>query len=459
MLFSNISFIFIFLPVTVLLYFLVSPKMKNIVLVAASLVLYAWSEPVYVILLLLSEVFNYFCGLDIEEKRGNPVRARRSLIFAIVVNVVILVFFRYSVFIMESINALSPTEIPYRQLGIPVGIALYTMRVISYLVDVYHNEVPAQKKFVNLALYLSLFPQIPAGPVERYADLEKQLEERNTSLQRFGNGAMLFVCGLAKKVILADSLMLLQEEITSLAMGTFSMLTAWIGCAAFAFQIYFVLSGFTDMAVGMGRMFGFDLRRNFNYPYVSCSVTEFWKRWIISVAEWFRTYVYEPLGGARYDIFRQMLNLLIVGVLTGLWYGAQWRFVWWGIYFGMLLILERFVWGKAVERLPKPVQHIYAIVTVFIGWTFFFSPDPGAALDYISVMFGMGASALADTQGLYFILSHWLLLLLCVIGSSAKGAGVIRSIVEVPRSVQGKKAVVCVVYMGIFVISLAFLIA
>lgn len=459
MLFSNISFIFIFLPVTVLLYFLVSPKMKNIILLAASLVFYAWGEPVYVILLLLSEIFNYLCGRDIGEKRDNPVRARRSLIFAVVVNLLILVFFRYFVFIMESINVISPTEIPYRQLGVPVGIALYTMRVISYLVDVYKNEAAVQKRFVSLALYLSLFPQMPAGPVEKYADMEKQLEERSISHQRFGNGAVLFVSGLAKKVILADSLRLLQEQITSLPMGTFSVLTAWTGCAAFAFQIYFELSGIADMAVGMGRMFGFDLRRNFNYPYVSCSAAEFWKRWNITVAAWFRVYVFEPLGGTRYGTSRQMYNLLVVTVLTGLWYGAQWRFLWWGIYFGMLLILERFVWGKGMERMPKSVQHIYTIATVFIGWTFFFSPDLGSALDYISVMFGMGASSLADTQGLYFILSHWLLILLCVIGSSAKGTDVIRSIIEVPRSVQGKKAVFCAVYVGIFVISLAFLVA
>lgn len=458
MLFSNLSFIFIFLPVVVLIYFLVPQKQKNVVFLLASLVFYAWGEPVYVILLLLSAVFNYFCGRDLQEKQDSPVRKKRSLIFAIVINLLILGFFKYYVFFMESINMVSPVELPYRELAVPVGLSIYILRALSYLIDVYRNEAEAQDKFIHLALYLSMFPQMIAGPIDRYINMEKQLEMRTVSLQRFGSGAVLFVCGLAKKVILADSAGILQEQITGLQIGTFSVATAWIGCVAFAFRFYFELSGFADMAVGIGRMFGFDLQRNFYYPYVSRSVTEFWRRWNVSLASWFRVYLYEPLGGSQGEMSGQMWRILLVGMLTGLWYGAEWRFLWWGIYCGIFLILERFVWGKRLAQLPKVVQHLYAIMVIFIGWVFFFTPDLGAALDYIGVMFGMGASALADTQVLYFILSHWLLLVLCILGTSSRGSEVIRTLLEAPQSMRGKVIVACVVYMAIFLIGLAFLV-
>lgn len=458
MLFSNLSFIFIFLPVVVLIYFLVPQKQKNVVFLLASLVFYAWGEPVYVILLLLSAVFNYFCGRDLQEKQDSPVRKKRSFIFAIVINLLILGFFKYYVFFMESINMVSPVELPYRELAVPVGLSIYILRALSYLIDVYRNEAEAQDKFIHLALYLSMFPQMIAGPIDRYINMEKQLEMRTVSLQRFGSGAALFVCGLAKKVILADSAGILQEQITGLQIGTFSVATAWIGCVAFAFRFYFELSGFADMAVGIGRMFGFDLQRNFYYPYVSRSVTEFWRRWNVSLASWFRVYLYEPLGGSQGEMSGQMWRFLLVGMLTGLWYGAEWRFLWWGIYCGIFLILERFVWGKRLAQLPKVVQHLYAIMVIFIGWVFFFAPDLGAALDYIGVMFGMGASALADTQVLYFVLSHWLLLVLCILGTSSRGSEVIHTLLEAPQSMRGKVIVACVVYMAIFLIGLAFLV-
>lgn len=458
MLFSNLSFIFIFLPVVVLIYFFVPQKQKNVVFLLASLVFYAWGEPVYVILLLLSAVFNYFCGRDLQEKQDSPVRKKRSLIFAIVINLLILGFFKYYVLFMESINMVSPVELPYRELAVPVGLSIYILRALSYLIDVYRNEAEAQDKFIHLALYLSMFPQMIAGPIDRYINMEKQLEMRTVSLQRFGSGAVLFVCGLAKKVILADSAGILQEQITGLQIGTFSVATAWIGCVAFAFRFYFELSGFADMAVGIGRMFGFDLQRNFYYPYVSRSVTEFWRRWNVSLASWFRVYLYEPLGGSQGEMSGQMWRILLVGMLTGLWYGAEWRFLWWGIYCGIFLILERFVWGKRLAQLPKVVQHLYAIMVIFIGWVFFFTPDLGAALDYIGVMFGMGASALADTQVLYFVLSHWLLLVLCILGTSSRGSEVIRTLLEAPQSMRGKVIVACVVYMAIFLIGLAFLV-
>ena len=457
MLFSNLSFIFIFLPILMFIYFLVSQKRKNIVLLLASLVFYAWGGPVYVVLLFLSTVFNYFCGRDLEEKKEDPMRKKRSLVFGIVINLLILGFFKYYVFLMESINALVSAELPYRELAVPIGISIYTLRAISYLADIYRGEA-AQAKFVDLALYLGMFPQISAGPVDRYVNIAGQLGKRPLSVRRFGNGAMLFVCGLAKKVILADSAGILQEQITGLQIGTFSVLTAWIGCAAFAFRFYFELSGYADMAIGLGRMLGFDLQRNFYDPYASRSVTEFWKRWNSSLTLWVRAYIYEPLEKRVQEASGRIWIILLTAMLTGFWYGAEWKFLWWGIYFGILLVLEHFVFGRALARFPKVIQHLYTVITVFIGWTFFSAPDLGAALDYIGVMFGVGASAPADAQALYFIYSHWLLLLLCVAGASAKGMWALRSVSDVLASVCGKRASVCIVSIVVFMISLAFLI-
>lgn len=458
MLFSSISFLFIFFPVVILAYFLAPQKGKNFVLLAASLIFYAWGEPVYVVLLLLSSVFNYFSGRDIEAKREDHRSAKRSLIFAIVINLLLLDFFQYYGFMMDNINAIVSVEIPYRELTVPIGISIYTLKALSYLIDIYRKEAGAQKKFVNFALYLALFPQMIAGPVERYVDMETQLEQRSWSPQRFGNGAVLFVCGLARKAVLADSIGILQEEITGLQMGSFSVLTAWIGCAAFAFRFYFELSGYADMAMGLGRIFGFDLHRNFYYPYLSRSISEFWKRWNVSVTTWFRVYVFEPMGGGEKGVPGSLWNLLIVGALVGFWYGAEWRFLWWGIYCGILLILEQYVWGRALHRLPRLIQHIYTIALVFIGWTFFFSPNLGAALDYIGVMFGAGASAFADRQALYFLMTHWLILVLCILGVSARGNAVIQSMIDVPNSPQGKNIAANVIYAIIFLVSLAFLV-
>lgn len=436
---------------------LVPQKWKNAALLAVSLIFYAWGEPVYVILLLLSILWNYFCGRDLEEKRAEPIRARHSLVLAIAVNLLILGFFKYYVLIIESINALVPTEISYRVLSTPIGISFFTLRALSYLIDVYRGEA-AQKRPVNVALYLAMFPQMLAGPVDRYTDLKQQLTDRAVTPQRFGNGAMLFISGLAKKAILADSMGLLQEQIMGLQIGTFSVLTAWIGCAAFAFRFYFELSGFGDMAVGLGRMFGFELRRNFNYPYISCRVSEFWKRWNISVALWFQNYVYDPLCPEEADGVLQIRGILITAILTGFWYSAGWQFLWWGVYMGIILVLEGFVWDRKLDRLPRIIQHVYAIVLVFVGWTFFFGENVGTALDYIGVMFGPGASAPADTQALYFLTSHWLLFVVCIIGSSARGTEVIRAVVEVPRSDQGRQVAACIVYLTLFVVSLAFLV-
>lgn len=458
MLFSSITFLFLFLPVTVLIYYLVPQKTKNLVLLIASLFFYAWGEPVYVVLMILSILLNFFCGKDIGEKRADPVRAKRSLIFAVVMNVLILGFFKYYGLLMETLNVLFPYEIPYRELALPIGISFYIFQELSYLIDIYRGNARPQERLLPFALYISMFPQLIAGPIVRYVDIEAQLLNRVMSMRKFGQGVMYFIVGFAKKVVLADSIGVLYEQITALPIGSFSVLTAWVGCLAFAFQIYFDFSGYSDMAIGLGKMFGFEFRKNFQYPYIAKNIGEFWRRWHISLGTWFREYVYIPLGGNKCPASRHLLNLLIVWALTGLWHGAQWNFLVWGLYYGVILILERYVWGRALGRLPAFVQHIYTFVLVLIGWVFFFSPSLGAAMDYLGVMFGAGASAWIDRQGFYFLLTHWLLFLLCAIGSSLRGMNILRLLTGSYESRRIRQIAACVVYIGMFLVSLAFLV-
>ncbi len=458
MLFSSITFLFMFLPITVLIYYLVPQKMRNIVLLIASLFFYAWGEPVYVVLMILSILLNYFCGKDIGEKRIDPVKGKRSLIFAVVMNVLILGFFKYYGLLMETLNVLFPYEIPYRELALPIGISFYTFQELSYLIDIYRGNAKPQERLLPFALYISMFPQLIAGPIVRYVDMEAQLQNRVMSMRKFGQGVMYFLVGFSKKVVLANSIGALYGQITELPIGSFSVLTAWIGCISFAFQIYFDFSGYSDMAIGLGKMFGFEFRKNFQYPYIAKSIGEFWRRWHISLGTWFREYVYIPLGGNKCPASRHILNLLIVWALTGLWHGAQWNFLVWGLYYGMILILEKYVWGKAMGRLPGFVQHIYAFVLVMIGWVFFFSPSLSAAMDYLGVMFGAGASGFIDRQGFYFLLTHWLLFLLCIIGSSMRGMNILRLVTNSYESSRIRQIAVCIVYIGMFFVSLAFLV-
>ena len=422
MLFSSITFLFVFLPVVLAVYFLVPYRFKNLVMLIASLFFYAWGEPVYVILMILSICLNYVCGLDIAEKSEDQKKKRNSLIFAVVFNLLILGFFKYYGFLMESVNAVFPFEIPYRELPLPIGISFYTFQALSYIIDVYRGEVKPQKKLLYFALYISMFPQLIAGPIVRYVDIEEQLEHRTMNL------------------------------------GSYSVLTAWIGCISYAFQIYFDFGGYSDMAIGLGKMFGFEFLENFHYPYVSTSVTEFWRRWHISLSTWFREYVYIPLGGNRKGDSRTICNLLIVWMLTGFWHGAAWNFLAWGLYYGIILVLEKFVWGQYVEKLPNAVKHIYAMVLVLIGWVLFFSPSLGYALKYIGVMFGIGASGLMDKLGWFYLLSNWLIYLMAVIGSTSVGYRMMRRIQRAPSGRAGKCIVTGVIYLAMFALSLAFLV-
>lgn len=458
MLFSSITFLFIFLPLTLLLYYLVPFRMKNYVMLAASLIFYAWGEPVYIILIILSIILNYFCGQDIYEKRDNARAMKMSLIFGVVMNLLILGFFKYYGLLMDTINAILPIDIPYRVLALPIGISFYTFQAMSYLIDVYRKEVKPQENVLYFALYISMFPQLIAGPIVRYIDIEEQLKERSINSTKFGEGAMYFIRGLAKKVVLANTFGSVYEQVAAMQMGSFSTLTAWVGAIAYAFQIYFDFGGYSDMAIGLGKMFGFEFLPNFNYPYIAKSITDFWRRWHISLSTWFREYVYIPLGGNRCTPSRHILNLLIVWMLTGLWHGAQWNFMFWGLYYGVIFILEKYLWGSKIEKLPAAVQHIYAFVLVLFGWVFFFSPTLGYACQYLKVMFGIGAKGIFDKQGFFMIFTNWLLIVIAILASAPRGYKLLKKITGCWQSEEVRTIVTCAVYIAMFLLCIAFLV-
>ena len=457
MLFNSISFLFLFLPVAAAIYYIAPGRAKNAVMLAASILFYAWGEPVYVVLLVLSILFNYAAGRDIDAKLEDPRRAKFSVAFGAAVNVLILAFFKYYGFLLSQLNLLLPEDIPYRELGMPLGLSFFTLQEISYLVDVYRGKAGVQKNIINFALYAAMFPQLVTGPVVRYSDMERQLTERKISAGKVGQGAMLFIAGFAKKMILANSLGKIYEQVADMPTGNLSALTAWVGCISFAFQIYFEFSGFSDMACGLAKMFGFEFRKNFDHPYISRSVSEFWRRWNISLVTWFREYVYLPMGGGRGSVSRNIFNMMAVWTLTGMWHGAAWNFIVWGIYYGTVLVMEKYVWGDSLEHLPGPVRRIYFIILTLIGWVFFFSPSLGYSLRYLSAMIGLGAG-IADSGGAFLLFTHWLLYIVALVTVTPLGRILVRRITESPGNLQMRTAVTAVVYIGLFLISTAFLV-
>lgn len=456
MLFSSVTFLFAFLPIVLVLYYIVPRAIKNILLLIASLFFYAWGEPVYIVLMVLSIMLNFVCGKEIADCKDNKRAARRSLIFALVTNLLLLGLFKYYGFFIDTLNQIAPINIPYRELALPIGISFYTFQAISYLMDVYRGEVKSQKNILNFALYICMFPQLIAGPIIRYTDIERQLKERNQSVIKFGSGVRHFIIGLGKKVILANGTGAVYEIISKEfgTKGNLAVVTAWIGVLCYSLQIYFDFGGYSDMAIGLGKMFGFDFKKNFDYPYIAKSITDFWRRWHISLSTWFKEYVYIPLGGNRVTKSRQIFNLLVVWSLTGLWHGAAWNFMFWGFYYGVLLILEKFVVGRVIEKAPRVIQHLYTLVVVMIGWVFFFSNSLGEAFHYIGNMAGLGAGSFIDKESFFLLKSNWLLLVVGIIASTPvlihfiKGLGSESKYRWVPNTV----------YITLFIVSIAYLI-
>lgn len=404
MVFSSILFIFYFLPLTLLLYYAGPSRLRNLVLLVMSLAFYSWGEPVYISIMLFSTVFDYGNGIAIEKclSSGRKRAARAVLLLSVAGNLGILGFFKYSNFFIETVNAAGGTDFPLLELSLPIGISFYTFQTMSYTIDVYLGQARAQKNLVQFGAYVAMFPQLVAGPIVKYKDISGQLADRNVTAERFSYGISRFITGLSKKVLLANNIGMVWEQISAGNLAGLSAAEAWIGAAAFSFQIYFDFSGYSDMAIGLGELFGFHFQENFNYPYRSKSMTEFWRRWHISLGTWFREYVYIPLGGSRKGMKRQLRNLLIVWCLTGLWHGASWNFLVWGLYFGVFLTAEKLFLLRRLEALPGWVSHAYCLIFVAVSWVIFAFDSMADVCTYVKSMFGLGSGGWIGEAALYY---------------------------------------------------------
>lgn len=415
MVLSSLVFIFYFLPIVLLLYQLVPPKAKNVLLFAASLVFYAWGEPIFVLLLLFSIAFNYASGRLIERTR----RKRAALAMNVIVNVGLLVYFKYTGFFVGTAANLFGFEAPALSIALPIGISFYTFKALSYTIDVYRGRVRAQRSFLLLGLYLAMFQQLTAGPIMQYADAQKQLRRRHVTGRMFLSGFSRFAAGLCKKVLISDVVGTVWTTISGYDVTGLSAGMAWLGIIAYTLQIYFDFSGYSDMAIGLGRMFGFRTKENFDYPYISRSITEFWRRWHISLGSWFRDYIYIPLGGNRAGRLRWYLNIAIVWLLTGLWHGSSWSFVLWGVFYAVLLVAEKLFLLKGLKRIGS-FACVYTMFFVVMGWVLFSAGDIGSALDYISAMFRFGYLGLGEQDLVYTFTSYmWTFIAAAVIATGA----------------------------------------
>ena len=414
MLFSSIPFAYYFLPAVLVLYFLVPFRFKNAVLLAFSLVFYGWGEPVYLILMTLSILMGWVFGLLIGKYRGTK-RAKLFLTASVVTSLGLLGWFKYADFAVENLNALG-LDLALPRVALPIGISFYTFQILSYTIDVYRGNAERQKSLVNFGAYVSMFPQLIAGPIVRYADVARQLESREHSVEKASLGVRRFVIGLAKKVLIANQLGQLIELYRASSQP--SVLFVWMYAAAFALQIYFDFSGYSDMAIGLGKIFGFDLLENFNYPFISRSISEFWRRWHMSLGGWFRDYVYIPLGGNRVKPLRYVFNVLAVWALTGLWHGAAWNFVLWGLLFAALLTAEKFLLGKAMAKLPGWLVRVPILVVLLISFVLFNASSLSQAAADVGGMLGLGGLPAVSAESLYYLRSYGLLLVMAVVGAT-----------------------------------------
>jgi len=379
-------FIFVFLPVLCILYYLVPNRTyRNVLLCAASLLFYAWGEPRYILLMIASITANYFFGLFIERSSSIP-RKKLFLSLAVVCNILALGFFKYAGFFIKNYNLLFHTSLHMQNLPLPIGISFYTFQALSYIIDVYRKKTPAQKNFLNLMLYISLFPQLIAGPIVRYTDIENEIKERRESFDDFINGLAQFIAGLAAKVIIANNMAVIADAVFADYRNT-SAAVLWIAAAAYTFQIYFDFAGYSRMAIGLGRMFGFHFPQNFNYPYLARSITDFWRRWHITLSSWFRDYVYIPLGGSRCSRAGLVRNILITWMLTGFWHGAEWNFILWGLYYGLLLLIEKLCTGRFMAKLPAAVSTVLTLFLVMMGWILFRTTNSSDLFSILTRMF------------------------------------------------------------------------
>ncbi len=418
MVFSSLTFLYAYFPIVLTIYFLVPIRWRNLVLLLVSLFFYGWGEPVYVLIMVASIIINWLFGNAIAANRDTDrPKAKKYLILCIVFNLALLGFFKYYDFLAENLQAFGIYLLKPLHLGLPIGISFYTFQTMSYPIDLYRRETDPQKSLVSFGAYVCMFPQLIAGPIVRYTDIAKQLNHRIITTEGFYRGIQRFMVGLSKKVLLANSAGQVYENIAALPSAQQSALTAWIGAICYTFQIYYDFSGYSDMAIGMGKMLGFDFLENFDHPYISRSITEFWRRWHMSLSFWFRDYVYIPLGGNRNGLRRQILNIMIVWLLTGFWHGASWNFVLWGVFYGIALIIEKLFLLKRLKKAPAWICHIYTMLLVILNWVIFANTDIAKGFAYIASMFGSTGS-LANSLSLYYLRDNILLLIVCAIAAT-----------------------------------------
>ncbi len=434
MVFSSLVFLFAYLPLTLAAYYIVPLKWRNIVLLLLGLVFYGWGEPVYIIIMFVSIAIDYTHGMLVSKckKKGNIRGAKLAVFSSVFFNLALLVFFKYFDFFANTLNAIGLDFIKPLGIALPIGISFYTFQTMSYTIDVYRGDADVQKNIASFGMFVTLFPQLIAGPIIKYKEVAEQIDERSHTVDRFASGIATFCAGLAKKVLIANNVGALWDTVIASDLATLGAPMAWLGIIAYAFQIYFDFSGYSDMAIGLGRMFGFEFIENFNYPYISRSITEFWRRWHISLGSFFREYVYIPLGGNRKGLPRQMLNMLVVWALTGFWHGASWNFLIWGLWFFVFLAIEKLVGLGRLEKIPSAIRLVGTLLVVLLGWVLFAVEDFGRMGLYLRAMF---AGGLGGADALYYLMSFGPILLVAALGSTPVVKKLYHKIAEKPRAV------------------------
>lgn len=426
MVFSSLTFLFAFLPIVFIIYYAVPKRAKNVVILVSGLLFYAWGEPIYVLAMILSTAIDYTAGRIIDKYDDKPKIRTICLIVSLVMNIGLLGTFKYLGFLINSVNGWFGLSIPNPNLPLPIGISFFTFQSMSYTIDLYRRNIKVQKSAVSFMAFVTLFPQIVAGPIVRYEDVQNELDNRSVTEKMLGDGISRFITGLGKKVLIANNIGMLWTQVKGMDYGELSAVTAWLGILAFTFQIYFDFSGYSDMAIGLGKMMGFNFPENFNYPYMSHSISEFWRRWHMTLGAWFRSYIYIPLGGNRKGLPRTIINLLIVWAVTGIWHGASWNFMLWGVYFGVLIIIERLFMGKVLEKIPSFFSWLYTFVLVVFGWVMFEAVDTsivnigemfGQMFAYIGAMFGANGTVM-DNTATFAIVNYGVMFAVCILGSS-----------------------------------------
>ncbi|WP_294394207.1 MBOAT family O-acyltransferase [uncultured Clostridium sp.] len=454
MIFSSLLFMYIFLPIVLGIYYFSPKKLRNFVLLMISLVFYGWGEPIYIFLMIISIIVGFTGARLIDKYRDNKDFSTCIFITVLVLNIGALFFFKYYGFLIEIINSVFNSNLRIRTLPLPLGISFYTFQIISYVVDVYKRDTKVQKNIINFGAYVSMFPQLVAGPIVQYTTIEKQLNSREENLNQFGEGVERFVLGLGKKVIIANNVGAVWNTVKPLVSSDISVLTSWIGIIAFTLQIYFDFSGYSDMAIGLGKMFGFDFMENFKYPYISKSVTEFWRRWHISLGSWFRDYIYIPLGGNRCSKIANVRNIFVVWFVTGLWHGASWNFIVWGLFFGVIIFIEKMGLLKVLDKLPSFLCNIYTMFFVVISWVFFDTYTLKDSMVYIGNMFGLNNNIAYDNMACYLLDTNKVFFITAIVCSTP----LIKYLIEYLKKSLIGKIVLIMLYIGIIIISTSLLV-